>query len=99
MVLVVTDVLVSPSSVVTEFCDDVSGDSDWEFVEPQSSSFSPKKRSFVWTDSQGEIRYEGSPLKASAASRRRMMPPTPQQSSHSSIEETQRQTEIGGTRM
>ena len=43
---VVTDVLVSPSSVVTEFCDGVSLGSDWEFVEPQSSS-SSKKRSFV----------------------------------------------------
>ena len=40
VVPVVTDVLVSPSSVVTEFCDGVSLDSDREFVEPQSSSFS-----------------------------------------------------------
>ena len=28
VVPVVTDVFVSPSSVVTEFCDEVSGDSD-----------------------------------------------------------------------
>ena len=33
---------VSPSSVVTDFCDDVSLESDWEFVAPQSSSFSKK---------------------------------------------------------
>ena len=53
--LVVTDVLVSPSSVVTQFCDDVSGESDSEFGEPQSSSFS-KKRSLDWADSQEEMR-------------------------------------------
>ena len=35
-VLVVIDVLVSPSSVVTECCEDVSLVSDWEFVEPQA---------------------------------------------------------------
>ena len=39
MVLVVTDVLVSPTSVVTEL------ESDWEFVD-HSPLFSPKKRSF-----------------------------------------------------
>ena len=39
-VLDVTDVLVSPSSVVTEFCDGFSCCSDWDFVEPQSFSFS-----------------------------------------------------------
>ena len=33
-----TDVLVSPSSVVTEFCNVSSCCSDWEFVEPQSFS-------------------------------------------------------------
>ena len=31
----VTDVLVSSSSVVTEFCDVFSCCSDWEYVEPQ----------------------------------------------------------------
>ena len=36
LVLDVTDVLVSPSSVVTELCDVSSCCSDWEFVEPQS---------------------------------------------------------------
>ena len=35
-VLVVTDVLVSSSSVVTECFAGVSWDSDWEFVEPQA---------------------------------------------------------------
>ena len=48
VVLDVTDVLVSPSSVVTEFCDGFSSCSDWEFVEPQSFSFSTK-RAHSWT--------------------------------------------------
>ena len=39
VVQVVIDVLVSPSSVVTEFCDGVSLESDWELVEPQSLFF------------------------------------------------------------
>ena len=39
-VLVVTCVLVCPSSAVAEMCEGVSSDSDWEFVEPQSFSFS-----------------------------------------------------------
>ena len=39
----VTMVPVSPSSVVTELFEDVSLDSDWEVVEPQSSSFSKKR--------------------------------------------------------
>ena len=43
VVHVVTDVLVTFSSLVTQFCYDVSVESDREFVEPQSSSFSPKK--------------------------------------------------------
>ena len=42
MVLDVTDVLVSPSSVVTEFCDVSFMCSDRDFVESQSFSFSPK---------------------------------------------------------
>ena len=77
VVFVVIDVLVSPSSVATEFCDGVSLDSGWEFVEPQSSSFS-KKRSLDSADSLEELSYEGSPIKAPPPSRRRMMPPTPQ---------------------
>ena len=39
----VIDVLVSPSSVVTELCDVSPSCSDWELVEPQSFSFSKKK--------------------------------------------------------
>ena len=84
---------VSPSSVVTECFGNVSLDSDWEFVEPQSSSLS-KKRAYCWTVSQEGMRYESSPVTAPPLSRRRMMPPTPQQSSQSSIEEVQRQIEV-----
>ena len=40
MVPDVIDVLVSLSSVVTEFRDGFSCCPDWEFVEPQSFSFS-----------------------------------------------------------
>ena len=47
VVLVVTDVLVSPSSVVTEVCDVFSLGSDGKFVEPQSFSFSLKKKAIV----------------------------------------------------
>ena len=54
--------LFSPSSVVTNCCDDVSLDSDWEPVEPQSFSFS-KKRSVVLEENREEMRYEGTPVK------------------------------------
>ena len=47
----VSVVLVSPSSVVTEFCDGCSFCSDCGFVEPQSFSFS-KKRAHSWTVTQ-----------------------------------------------
>ena len=42
-VLVVIDVFVSPSSVVTELCDCFTCYLDWDFVEPQSFSFSQKR--------------------------------------------------------
>ena len=77
----VTDVLVSPSSVVTEFCDVSSMCSDGESVEPQAFSFS-KKRAHCCSDTQEEMRYEGSPAKSPPLSRRRMTPPTPMQNSY-----------------
>ena len=43
VVLDVTDVLVSPSSVVTELCYVSPCCSDWDFLEPQSFSFSIKR--------------------------------------------------------
>ena len=70
----VIDVLVSPSSVVTELCDVSPCCSDWELVEPQSFSFI-KQRAHRSTDTQAEMRYEGSPVLT--PSRRRMTPPTP----------------------
>ena len=86
VVPVVTEVLVSPSAVVTEVCDGFSFGFDGELLEPQSFSFS-KKRAH-WPAAQDEVRYESSSAKAPPRSRRRMMPPTPLQSSHSSCEET-----------
>ena len=76
----VTDVPVSPSSVVTEFCDGFSCCSDREFVEPQSYSFS-QERAHYCTVAQEETRFESSQVKAPPLSRRRMMPPTPLQNS------------------
>ena len=78
-----TDVLVSPSSVVTELCDVSPCGSDWELVELQSCSFF-KKRAHFGTDTQEEMRYEGSAVKAHPLSRRRMTPPTPMQNSYTS---------------
>ena len=84
----VTDVLVSPSSVVTEFCDGFSCCSGWEMVEPQSFSFS-KKRAHCCADTQEVMMYGGSPVKAPPLSRRRMTPPTPVQNSYNSFEREQ----------
>ena len=80
----VTDVLVSPSSVVTEFCEVFSCFSDWEDVVPQSFSFS-KKCAHCCTSTQEEMRWKGSQVKTPPHfSRRRMMPPTPLQNSYAS---------------
>ena len=90
-VRLVTDVPVSPSSVVTEPCDLSSGCLDWEVVEPQSFSSSKKR---VWTATQEEMRHEDSPVKAPPPSRRRMTPPTPLQNSYSSLEWEQEHFEV-----
>ena len=90
----VTDVLVSPFSVVTEFCEVSSCCSDWEDVVPQSFSFS-KKRALCCTSTQEEMRYEGSQGKAAPLSRRRMMPPTPLQNSNDTFEEEQENSRCG----
>ena len=89
----VTDVLVSNSCVVTDFCDGFSCCSDWEFVEPPSFSFS-KKRAHYGTVTQEEMRNESSQVKAPPLSRRRMLPPTPLQNSYSSFEEEQEHFEV-----
>ena len=80
LVLDVTDVPVSPSSV----CDVSPCSSDWEFVEPQSFSFS-QKRTHWGTDTQEKMRHKGSPMKAHPLSRRRVTPPTPLQNSYTSF--------------
>ena len=64
----VIDVFVSPSSAVAEMCEDVSSDSEKEFVEPQSFSFS-KKRSTVCAESQEEMSYKGAPVKSLPSAR------------------------------
>ena len=95
-VLVVPDVTVvpvSPSSVVTEFCDGFLCCPGWEFVEPQSFSFF-MKRSHCCTVTHEEMRYESSQVKAPPQSRRRMRPPTPLQNSNSSFGEEQGRFEV-----
>ena len=67
----VIDVPVYPSSVVTGLCDVSPCCSHWEFVEPQSFSFSQKCAHFC-TETQEEMRYEGSPVTAPPLSKRRM---------------------------
>ena len=68
-------------------------DSDWGAVEPQSFSFSRKRRA-VCVENLENMSYEGTPVKALPASRRKIVPPTPQQRLQSSIEATQWQTEM-----
>ena len=77
---------VSAPSVVTVMCEDVSSDSEWDVVEPQSFSFS-KKRSFACVENQEDMNFEGAPVKAPPCSKRGMTTPWPQQNSFSSMEE------------
>ena len=81
----VTDVPVSPPSVVTVFCDGF-------FVLLYlgicgTAALFSGKRAHSWTVMQEEMRFE-------AQSSRRMMPPTPLQNSYSSFEEEQRHFEV-----
>ena len=91
----VIDVPVSPSSVVTEFCEVSSLCSDREFVELQSFSFY-KKRALCFTSTQEEMRFQGSQVKTPPITRRRMTPPTPMQNSYTSFEEEQGRYEEEG---
>ena len=61
--LVVTDVGEPAPSVVTVMCEGVPSDSEWDFVEPQSFSFS-KKRNFASVENPEETNYEGTLVKA-----------------------------------
>ena len=62
-VLVVTDVGETAHSAVAAMCEGVLSDSEWDFVEPQSFSFS-KKRNFACVGNQEDMNYEGTPAKA-----------------------------------
>ena len=86
--------LVSLSSVVTELCDVSPCGSDWELVEPQFCSFS-KKCAHCGTETQEEVRYEGSQVIAPPLSRRRMTLPTPVQNSYTSFARDRRRYEEG----
>ena len=55
---VVIDVGETASSVVTVMCEGVPSDSEWDFVEPQSFSFS-EKRNFACVENQEDMNYEG----------------------------------------
>ena len=73
-------VAVSGVPVVTD------SDSEWEFVESQSFSFS-KKRKFACVENQEDINYEGTLVQALPCRKRWMRTPLPQQSSFSPMEE------------
>ena len=89
VVLVVTDVPVFPSSVVTDFCEVFSCCTDWNDAVPQSLSFFKKR-------TQEETRYEGSQVKALPITRRRMTPPTPLQNPYASFGREQESYEVEG---
>ena len=57
-VLVVSDVGETAPSVVPVMCEGAPSDSEWDFVEPQSLSFS-KKRNFACVENQEDMNYEG----------------------------------------
>ena len=60
----------------------------------RSPFLSQKKRAHCCTDSQEEVRYEGSPVKAPPTTRRRMTPRTPVQNSYTSFEKEQGSYEV-----
>ena len=57
------DVGEATPSVVTVICGVVPSDSEWDFVEPQSFSFS-KKHNFACVEEQEDMNYEGTLVKA-----------------------------------
>ena len=59
---VVLDVGEAALSVVKVMCGGVSSDSEWDFVEPQSFSFS-NKRNFACVEEQEDMNDEGTLLK------------------------------------
>ena len=83
---VVPDVGEGTPSVVNVMCGVVPSDFDWNFVEPQSFSFS-NKRHFACVDNPSYMNYKGTLVKAPPCPKRRMRTPLPQQSTFSSMEE------------
>ena len=77
--LEIPSIFLVPSSVVREACEVVFCDSDCEFVEPQTFSFSRQREACV-LESQENMNFKEAPVKALPATRRRATPPTPQQS-------------------
>ena len=94
VVPVVPDVPVSPSSVVTGFCDGFSCCSDWDFLEPAVLFLLQRSVPYSCTVTQEEMRFEEPQVKAPPLSRRRMRPPTPLQNSYSSFEKEQANFEV-----
>ena len=81
-----TDVGETAPYGVTEMCGGAPSDSESDFVEPQSLSFS-KMRNFVYVEDKEDMNYEETQVKAPPCPKRRMMTPLPQQSPFSSMEE------------
>ena len=54
----------------------------------------PEKREAFFVESQEDMNFDGTPLKAPSASRRRIMPPTPQQSPQPTLEGTPLRMEV-----
>ena len=88
-VSVVPDVGETAPSLVTVMCEGVPSDSEWDFVEPQSFSFS-KKRNFACVEEQEDMNHEGTPVKAPPCPERRTRTPLLQ----SSFLLTRNETEI-----
>ena len=86
---VVPDVGEATPSVVTVVCGGVPSDSEWDFLDPKSFSFS-KKRNFACVEEQQDMNYEGTLVMDLLALKRRMRTQLPQQSSLSSMEEGRR---------
>ena len=93
MCLLLRMCLFPPTSAVVVRSEPLVSDSDWEVVEPQSFSFSRKRRA-VCVENQENMSCEGTRVKAPLPSSRKIMPPTPQQGSQSPIEAMQWQTEV-----
>ena len=54
----------------------------------------PEEREAFFVESQEDMNFDGTPVKAPSASRRRIMPPTPLQSPQPSLEGTPLQMEV-----